>query len=31
MSTGGAASAMEPPKYAEVPANVRKQILEENA
>ncbi len=31
MSTGRAASAMEPLKYAEVPANVRKQILEENA
>lgn len=31
MSTGRAASAMEPLKYAEVPMNVRKQILEENA
>ncbi len=31
MSTGRAASAMEPLRYAEVPANVRKQILEENA
>ena len=31
MSTGRAASAMEPFKYAEVPANVRKQIVEENA
>jgi elongation factor G len=31
MSTGRAASAMEPLKYAEVPAGVRKQILEENA
>jgi len=31
MSTGRAASAMEPLKYSEVPANVRKQILEENA
>lgn len=28
MSTGRAASAMEPLKYAEVPANVKKQILE---
>jgi elongation factor G len=31
MSTGRAASAMEPLKYSEVPTNVRKQILEENA
>ncbi len=31
MSTGRAASAMEPLKYAEVPASVKKQILEENA
>jgi elongation factor G len=31
MSTGRAASAMEPLKYSEVPANVRKQIMEENA
>jgi elongation factor G len=31
MSTGRAASAMEPLKYSEVPANVRKQILDENA
>jgi elongation factor G len=31
MSTGRAASAMEPLRYAEVPANVRKQIMEENA
>jgi elongation factor G len=31
MSTGRASSAMEPLKYAEVPANVRKQILEEYA
>jgi elongation factor G len=31
MSTGRAASAMEPLKYSEVPMNVRKQILEENA
>jgi elongation factor G len=30
MSTGRAASAMEPLKYSEVPTNVRKQILEEN-
>ncbi len=30
MSTGRAASAMEPLKYAEVPANVKKAILEEN-
>jgi len=30
MSTGRAASAMEPLKYAEVPANVKTQILEEN-
>jgi elongation factor G len=29
MSTGRAASAMEPLKYAEVPANVKKAILEE--
>ena len=29
MSTGRAASAMEPLKYAEVPSNVKKQILEE--
>jgi elongation factor G len=31
MSQGRAASAMEPLKYAEVPANVKKAILEENA
>lgn len=30
MSTGRAASAMEPLKYAEVPASVKKAILEEN-
>jgi elongation factor G len=29
MSTGRASSVMEPLKYAEVPANVRKAILEE--
>ena len=29
MSTGRAASAMEPLKYAEVPSNVKKAILEE--
>jgi elongation factor G len=31
MSTGRASSVMEPLKYAEVPANVRKEILEEIA
>jgi len=31
MSTGRASSVMEPLKYAEVPTNVKKQILEENA
>jgi elongation factor G len=31
MSQGRAASAMEPLKYAEVPANVKRQILEGNA
>jgi elongation factor G len=31
MSTGRAASAMEPLKYSEVPTNVRKQIMDENA
>jgi len=30
MSTGRAASAMEPLKYAEVPANVKKAVLEES-
>jgi elongation factor G len=31
MSQGRASSAMEPLKYSEVPTNVRKAILEENA
>jgi elongation factor G len=31
MSTGRASSVMEPLKYSEVPSNVKKQILEENA
>jgi elongation factor G len=31
MSTGRASSVMEPLKYQEVPTNVKKAILEENA